>query len=401
MTTSRRDFLKTTAAAGGTVALGLGAGASLLSAEDKVPGAESPSPAHQDPSRAPYAGGTGRSPSAPLRILILGGTSLLGPHQVHEALARGHRVTIFTRGRTEPTVNVADFERLEHLTGDRAVPDYASLEGREWDVVLDNSTSQWEWARDAAQLLRDRAGLYVFVSSTGVYWPYLTTRIDESVHPRTTEDPEGESGSGAYGVMKTLAEQAVQEAFGDRALIVRPQHFTGPGERSDRYGYWVERMERGGEILAMGKPTDPIMLLDVRDLAEFMLALAESRTSGIFNVAGPASPLTMEEFLHGLRFCTGAPVTWTWVDDYDFLRDHGLSYAIPWVMPVGMELGHTSIDISKALAHGLKHRPLARTHFAFREWWYSDAVPEERRRDARFPLTPEREARILEAWKGR
>jgi len=391
MTQSRRDFVRTTVAAGGTLALGLGgstvgvAGAQGSLADDRSAGPHRHSPAS----------------SAPLRILILGGTSLLGPHQVHEALARGHRVSIFTRGRTVPSVHPADFEKVEHLTGDRAVPDYTSLADREWDVVLDNSTSQWEWARDAAQLLKDRAGLYVFVSSTGVYWPYLGTHIDESVQPRTTVDPEDESGSGAYGVMKTLAETAVQEAFGDRALLLRPQHFTGPGERSDRYSYWVERMERGGEILAMGKPTDPVMLLDVRDLAEFMLNLAEARTSGIFNVAGPASPLTMEEFLHGLRFCTGAPVTWTWVDDYDFLRDHGLSYAIPWVMPVGTELGHTSIDIRKALAHGLRHRPLAENHFGFRDWWYSDAVPEERRRGARFPLTPEREAEILAAWKGR
>jgi 2'-hydroxyisoflavone reductase len=378
MTPSRRDFLKVTMATGGTLALGLGGGADVAAAS-----------------------GPGRLPPAPLRILILGGTSLLGPHQVHEALIRGHEITIFTRGRTRPTVHHEDFERVEHLMGDRAVPDYQSLAGREWDVVLDNSTSRWEWARDAAQLLRNAAGLYLFVSSTGVYWPYLTTGIDESIPPLTTVDPDDESGSSDYGVMKALAEMAVQEAFGDGALIVRPQHFTGPGERADRHGYWVERMERGGEILAMGKPTDPVMLLDVRDLAEFMLDLAESRTSGVFNVAGPASPLTMEEFLHGLRFCTGASVDWTWVHDYDFLRNHGLTYLVPWTLPLGTELGYSSIDIRKALAHGLKHRPLARTHFDFREWWYSHAVPEERRRSARYPLTWEREAEILAAWKGR
>jgi 2'-hydroxyisoflavone reductase len=384
MTQSRRDFVRTTVAAGGTMALGLGGHARTVAG-------------------AQLQSGTARTSraSAPLRILILGGTSLLGPHQVHEALARGHQVAIFTRGRTDPTVHPADFERVEHLTGDRAVPDYTSLEGREWDVVLDNSTSRWEWARDAARMLGNAAGLYVFVSSTGVYWPYLTTGIDESIRPRTTVDPDDESGSAAYGVMKTLGEMAVQEAFGDRALIVRPQHFTGPGERADRHGYWVERMDRGGEILAMGKATDPVMLLDVRDLAEFMLDLAESRASGVFNVAGPASPLTMEEFLHGLRFCTGAPVTWTWVDDYDFLRNHGLTYLVPWTMPVATELGYSSIDIRKALAHGLKHRPLARTHFDFLEWWRSDAVPEERRRNARYPLTPEREAEILAAWNAR
>ncbi len=391
MEQSRREFLRTSVAAGGTLALGLGSASEVAGAQGLWAGRPAP---------AGTAGGTTRS-SAPLRILILGGTSLLGPHQVHEALARGHSVSIFNRGRTEPTVHPADFERVERLTGDRAIPDYESLKGREWDVVLDNSTSQWEWARDAAQLLKDAAGMYVFVSSTGVYWPYLSTDVSESVEPRTTVDPGDQGGSAAYGVMKTLGERAVQEAFAERGLILRPQHFTGPGERSSRHGYWVERMERGGEILAMGKPGDRVMLLDVRDLAEFMLDLAEAGTGGVFNVAGPASPLTMEEFLHGLRFCTGAPVTWTWVDDYDFLEAQGLTYLVPWVLPRGTELGYTSVNIDKALAHGLKHRPLAQTHFDFREWWYSDALPEERRRSFRSPLPAEREAAILAAWKQR
>ncbi len=388
MSTTRRNFIRTSVAAGGALALGVGT-------PDEV-GALQAGPS----SRRTNMGGE-RSQSRSLRILILGGTSLLGPHQVHESLARGHQVTIFTRGRTQPSVHPEDFQRVEHLIGDRAGPDYEALKGREWDVVLDNSTSQWEWARDAAQLLKDAAGTYAFVSSTGVYWPYLTTGIDESIQPRTVDESNGENGSATYGVMKTLGEMEVQEAFGDRALVVRPQHFTGPGEGSNRHGYWVQRMDRGGEVLAMGKPTDQVMLLDVRDLAEFMLDLAEARTGGVFNVAGPSSLLTMEEFLHGLRFCTGAPITWTWVDDYEFLQDQGLTYVVPWTMPVGTELGYTSINIDKALAQGLKHRPLAQTHFDFRDWWYSDAVPDERRRNARFPLDAEREAEILASWKAR
>ncbi len=397
MTQSRREFLRTTAAAGGTLALGLGGGAGAAAGAER--GIEAAGQAQPGPDGSLRRGSA--SSSAPLRVLILGGTSLLGPHQVHEALARGHTVSIFNRGRTQPTVHPADFERVEHLNGDRAVPDYESLKGREWDLVLDNSTSRWEWARDAAQLLKDAAEMYVFVSSTGVYWPYLTPDVDETVQPLAVDESGGQNGSAAYGVMKTLGERAVQEAFGERALLVRPQHFTGPGERSDRHGYWVERMDRGGEILAMGKRTDRVMLLDVRDLAEFMLDLAEAGTGGVFNVAGPASALTMEEFLHGLRFCTGAPVTWTWVDDYDFLEAQGLTYLVPWVLPRGTELGYTRVNIEKALAHGLKHRPLARTHADFREWWLSDAVTEERRRGFRSPLPAEREAEILAAWKAR
>jgi len=324
----------------------------------------------------------------------------LGPHQVRRALERGHSVTIFTRGRTQPNVNVEDFQRVEHLIGDRE-NDLSALEGREWDAVLDNSTAQWEWARDSTQLLKESVGRYLFVSSTGVYYPYLSTNIDESVQPLAVDESGGEDGSARYGVMKRLGEMEVQEAFGQRAIITRPQHFTGPGERSDRHNYWVQRMDRGGEVLAMGRKTDPVMLMDVRDLADFCIHLVETEAGGVFNVAGPGSLLTQEQFLHGLRFCTGAPVEWTWVDDYEFLKEHRLSNVVPWVLLEDPHLGYTSINIDKALAHGLEFRPLAETHFDFRDWWYSEAVTEERRQNSRFLLTPEREAEILAAWKAR
>ncbi len=388
MSTTRRDFLRTSVAAGGTLALGLGSPES--SAASLSSGAE------VDRGEAPDGGGQARS----LRILILGGTSLLGPHQVRHALERGHEVSIFTRGRTQPTVNVEDFQRVEHLIGDRQ-DDLSALEGRSWDAVFDNSTSQWEWARDTAELLKDSVGSYLFVSSTGVYYPYLTTNIDESIQPLSVDESEGRDGSAGYGVMKRLGEMEVQKAFGDRAIITRPQHFTGAGERSNRHNFWAERMDRGGEVLAMGRKTDPVMLMDVRDLAEFCVHLVETEAGGIFNVAGPASLLTQEEFLYGLRFCTGAQVSWTWADDYEFLKEHRLTSIVPWTLLEGSHLGYTSVNIDKALAHGLKLRPLAETHFDFREWWYSDAVGEERRQNARFPLSAEREAEILAAWKAR
>jgi 2'-hydroxyisoflavone reductase len=387
MSTTRRDFLRSSVAAGGAVALGVGR-TSTLAAEDLSNPAEAGT--HRGPEPTPRS----------LRILILGGTSFLGPHQVHHALERGHRVTIFTRGRTQPTIHIKDFQQVEHLVGDRE-DDLTALEGREWEAVFDNSTRKWEWARDSAELLKDSVGRYVFISSTGVYYPYLAKNIDESVQPQTVDESDGEDGSAAYGVMKTLGEMEAQKAFGDRAIIARPQHFTGPGENQDRHGYWVERMDRGGEILAMGRRTDPVMLMDVRDLAEFCVHLVEKEAGGIFNIAGPASPLTQEEFLHGLRFCSGEEIRWTWVDDYDFLKEQSLYFTVPWTLLDGQDLGYTSINVDKALANGLKLRPLAQTHFDTREWWYSDAVSDERRTNPGFPLTPQREAEILAAWKAR
>ena len=387
MSTTRRDFIRTSVVAGGAMALGAG----------RPPGVGA---LESDPLSQTSAGGGSRPQARSLRILILGGTNFLGPHQVHHALERGHQVTIFTRGRTQPTVNVEDFQRVEHLIGDRQ-DDLRALEGREWDAVFDNSTSQWEWARDSAQLLKNSVGQYLFVSSTGVYYPYLTTDIDESVQTQTEDESNGEDGSAVYGVMKTLGEQEAQKAFGDRAIIARAQHFTGPGESQDRHGFWVDRMERGGEILAMGRRTDPVMLMDVRDLAEFCVHLVETEVGGVFNIAGPSSLLTQEEFLHGLRFCTGKDVQWTWVDDYDFLKEHSLGFATPWVLLEGPHVGYTSINIDRALAHGLSMRPLAQTHLDTRDWWFSDAVTEERRNNPRFPLSAEREAEILAAWRAR
>jgi 2'-hydroxyisoflavone reductase len=384
MSPTRRDFVKSSLVAGGSLALGAGS----VSAATGPFGRQMHAPFQVE--RAPRS----------LKILILGGTSFLGPHQVHHALERGHEVTIFTRGQTQPTIHVQDFQRVEHLLGDRE-NDLTALEGREWDAVLDNSTRKWEWARDSASLLKDSVGRYLFISSTGVYYPYLTTDIDESVQPLTVDESHGENGSLAYGVMKTLGEMEAQKHFGDRAIIARAQHFTGPGETTDRHNFWVERMERGGEVLAMGRMTDPVMLMDVRDLAAFNIHLLEREAGGIFNIAGPASPMTQEDFLHGLRFCTGAPVEFTWVDDYEFLKEHQIYFATPWVLLEGDDLGYTSINIDKALAHGLTFRSLAETHLAVRDWWLSDGIPQERRANVRFPLSAEKEAEVLAAWKGR
>lgn len=371
----RRRFLKWSAVAGG--GLGLGARPSQLLGQ---------SPSSSSPPRS-------------LDILILGGTRFQGPHFIRYALERGHRVSTFTRGRTEPGIFVELFERVEQLVGDRN-DDLEALKGREWDVVVDNSGLEVEWVRDTTELLKDHAGMYLFTSSTGVYYPYLDPPISEEREVLTEDPSDGENGSRAYGVMKARSENLVREAFGDRALCIRPGYIVGPADYSDRFTYWPVRVHRGGEVLVPGKKDDPVQCIDVRDLTEWELHLIENQVGGTFNATGPAHGLTMAEFIYGLRAAIPSDVTWTWIQDYDFLREHSLRFAIPWIMPVDEYEGSQQIDVSRAVAAGLNYRPMAVTTMDTLEWWLH-GTSEGRRAEAEFVLTPEREREILAAWKAR
>jgi 2'-hydroxyisoflavone reductase len=348
---------------------------------------------------------------APLRILILGGTGFLGPHLVHVATARGHSLTMLNRGRREPGLFEEDYANVDVIEGDRAQPTgHDGLRGGTWDAVIETSGYRHPWTRDAVRVLAGAARLYMYVSSTGVYWPYFTTDIAEDGRVLLADDPPAEQPT--YGVMKALSENEVRSAFGDGAIIVRPGYIVGPGDTSDRWTYWPVRVARGGEILVPGKRTDPVQYIDVRDLAEWMVALLENGTTGTFNAVGPARPQSMEEFVYGLGATTATPLSWTWIEDYDFLKTYplrtsesgetsGLTYAVPWIMVDGEEVGHMQIDGRKALAAGLSLRPLAVTAMDTVAWRQSDAAPEALRNQPRYVLTPEQERAILDAWAKR
>ncbi|MGH7127800.1 MAG: NAD-dependent epimerase/dehydratase family protein, partial [Planctomycetaceae bacterium] len=188
-------------------------------------------------------------------ILILGGTNYIGPHLVHQALERGHRITTFTRGRRQPTLYADLFDRVEQLEGDRE-GDLESLRGGSWDIVVDNSATNPKWVADSAALLRGAVDRYLFVSSTGVFLPYLRPDIDDSVQPRL-EDPPG-TPRPSYGVQKARAEREAVAAFGDAAVIVRPHFIVGPGDSSDRFPYWPVRIERCGEVFVPGRRSDAV-----------------------------------------------------------------------------------------------------------------------------------------------
>src|SRR4051812_46918651 len=207
-----------------------------------------------------------------MRILLLGGTSFLGRHLIDEALARGHEVTLFNRGQTNPGL----YPQVEELRGERG-GDLAALQGRRWDRVLDTSGYLPADVRRSAGLLAGAADHYAFISSISVYADTATAGQDESAPVAQLPEcaDEGALGGETYGALKALCEQAVQEAFGERALVVRPGLIVGPHDGTNRFGYWVHRIGEGGEVLAPNPPAQNTQFIDARDLAAFVLDLAE------------------------------------------------------------------------------------------------------------------------------
>lgn len=329
----------------------------------------------------------------PLDLLVLGGTGFIGPYLVRYAVARGHRVTIFTRGRHQADLP----DSVVRLEGDRNGK-LQALEGKRWDAVVDDSANVADWVRQSTELLKDAVGRYLFTSSTGVYYPYLRRGLTESdpVH-YDVHDPK--DGSETFGVAKAQGERYVMQAFGDRGLVVRPTYIVGPNDPSDRFPYWPVRLARGGEVLAPGKVDDPAQLIDVRDLAEFMVRLVESGRAGVFNAAGPERPMTARAFYAAAVAALRADVRFTYVDDYDFLRSHKIEESIPWAMLSGNDDGMMSIGNVRTVDAGLTFRPLADTVRDTLAWWAT--VPEARHAKPRFTITPEIEAAALADWRAR
>jgi 2'-hydroxyisoflavone reductase len=244
-------------------------------------------------------------------------------------------------------------------------------------------------------------GTYLYISSTGVFYPYLTTEIEEDTDLVLVDESEGKDMASWYGVMKAKSEIEARKVFGERTCIVRPGYIVGPLDWTHRGTYWPERLTRGGEVLVPGKKTDRVQQIDVRDLTEWIVHLLENGTHGVFNATGPASPMTLQEFVYGMRAATASEVTWTWIEDYDFLQEHGVDYAIPWVLPVGNNVGSQRISVDRAKAAGLTYRPVALTAMETLEWYYSDAVTDEQRATPPMVITPEREDELLATWKAR
>ena len=331
---------------------------------------------------------------------------------VEYALSRGHEVTIFNRGRT----NTHLFPGVEKLVGDRS-DNLAALEGRTWDVVLDNHATIPRWVEQSAELLQDAAEQYIHVSTISTYdgqaagatWPddlepgsaaEDRLRVDEdSKLAELSDDYDGsERVTGqTYGPFKVMAEQAARAAFPGRATIVRPGLIVGPGDPTDRFTYWPVRIDRGGEVLAPSHGHDSVQIIDVRDLTAWIVRLAEEGVTGTFNATGPASRLSMTEMLYGIRAVTSTPTQFTWVD-LAFLEEHEVR---PWSdLPVWLPRDPISfVRVDRAIAAGLTFRPLADTARDTIEW--HAGRPEEERNAMKAGLAADREASLLEEWRKR
>ena len=298
--------------------------------------------------------------SRSLDILVLGGTGFIGPHEISYALARGHTVTMFNRGKTAPGM----FPEVENLIGDRD-DQLDALKGRDWDAVIDNSGFYPRHARLSAELLHGHVGKYLFVSSISAYADTLTLEDDEfTAAYAVMDDPTDESDriyGATYGARKALCEQEIANVFGDDAINVRPGIITGTGDPTERLRHWLVRMQAGNEILVPGQDDLPVQYIDAADMCGWMVRLLENGTgSGPYNAVGAEEPYRARPLLEGLIEATGSTSTLTWVE-WEWLRANAAeipSYA-PWY-GVG-PMPFMQVTNARAMAAGLTFRPIADT----------------------------------------
>jgi 2'-hydroxyisoflavone reductase len=330
-----------------------------------------------------------------LSILVLGGTGFIGPHMVREALRRGHSVTLFNRGRT----NNALFPDLETLKGDRN-SNLEALEGRKWDAVIDNSGYVPRHVQNSARLLSSNISHYLFISTVAVYADMTGANPEDaplaSIEDERTEQVTGET----YGPLKALCEKKVAEEIGDdRLTIMRPTYICGPGDHTDRFTYWPVRTADGGEMLWPGDPSNTMQIIDVRDLANFVIDSLQSRVMGTYNCVTPVGKYSIANLLEDCQAVTATTVDPVWVDE-PFIYRHGVADdgGLPvWFPQTGADARKFAFDESNAVAAGLSTRPVRETIRATLEWWRT--LSDERRDGIKAGLSKEREAELIALWK--
>ncbi len=341
-----------------------------------------------------------------MKLLVLGGTRFVGRHLVTAALARSHEVTLFNRGQHRVPGSLTNVETIH---GDRN-SDLARLQGRRWDAVVDTSGYVPRTVRASAERLSHSVDRYVFISSQSVYADLSVAGVDENAPLATLPseqldqanaiDSSGQTSAVTYGKMygglKVLCEQAIEEVMPDRVLIIRPGLIVGPDDYTDRFTYWVERVARGGEVLAPGRPERPIQFIDVRDLAKWIVKMIERQEVGVYNANGLPESLTMQGLLEECKRVINSGASFTWVSD-DFLLQEKV---VPWSeMPLWFPeaaaahlKGFMFIDSNKAIDAGLSFRPLNETIKDVLSW------REHLNEELKAGMNSEKEQRLLRQW---
>ena len=320
-----------------------------------------------------------------MRLLLLGGPRFLGRAVTDAALAGGHEVTFFNRGKTNPEL----YPEVERLVGDRT-GELAAVRGRSWDAVVDTCGYLPDDVRASASALAD-SGTYCFVSSVSVYRDFTKVNDEESPVAERGELPADEVTEASYGALKALCEDAVRDVFGERALLVRPGLIVGPHDPTGRFTYWPHRVARGGEVLAPAPPEGPTQVIDVRDLGAWIVELCAHRAAGTYNATHPG--VSWQVLLDTCREVTSSDAEITWVSP-EFLveQEVGEWMELPlWLVDPALACADR-VDVRRALEAGLTFRPLEET--------VRGTLDEAETTDAA-GLRPEREAELLAAWHGR
>lgn len=402
MSISRRDFIQR----------------SVIASAALVPVAQAFS---ARPSRQGQPAGT---PGGGKRVLILGGTGFLGPACMEAALARGHKVTLFNRGRIEQRRKelgrpldipegveilygnrdpnkTADEWKPEDKRGEASPKGLESLKGKAWDAVIDTSGYFPRMVKASAELLAPSVAQYVFISTISVYAKNDTPGMDETAELATLSDPNTEemgAGGENYGAGKAACEKAAEAAMPGRTTVIRPGFIVGRRDSTARFMYWPLRARRGGEVLLPGTEADPVQLIDVRDLAAWTIKCIEDRTTGVYNATGPATELTQRAFIDGVAKGAAAEVKPAFVP-WEFLQEQGLQIgALPlMVPPTGESAGFHRVSVKRAIDKGLTFRPLEDTTRDALAW-FDQLTDQGKQAAGRAMLTPEREAEIIAAW---
>ncbi len=348
------------------------------------------------PLTASAFGSSGRRP-APLRILVLGGTGFLGPHFVRAALAKGHTVTLFNRGKTNPGL----FADLEQLRGDREKGELEALQGREFDAVIDTSAYVPAHVEATAKLFADKTSHYQLISSISVYPTFgeKAEVVDEDAEVADVADEEVakvnliRQAMPFYGALKARCEAAAEAAMPGKVANIRPGLIVGPGDNSDRFTWWPVRIDQGGEVLCPGDESGKVQFVDVRDLADWMLVCAEQKIAGVYNVTGFDGVVDMRDVLSACKCATGKPVTLTFVSE-EFLKANEVG---PWMqMPLWLPRESRTIAANrKAIDKGMRYRPIADTVRDTLHWAKTERGDKPFRRTG---VPAERERELLAKW---